>query len=104
MAAVEGKVTATISRPIIIRAILTVNPRIKETIWFRVRLEVNSPIETKEPARKILPIYWDIEAPQSKSPALVSVRGIPIVAKIAIDTNNNPEVNLAKRTIQPLIG
>ena len=104
MAAVEGKVTATISRPIIMRAILTVKPSIKETIWFRVRLEVNNPIETKDPARKILPIYWETEAPQSKSPALVRVKGIPIVAKMAIDTNNSPEVNFAKRTTQPLIG
>ena len=61
-------------------------------------------MDTNEPARKILPMYWDMEAPQSKSPALVRVSGIPIVAKIAIDTNSSPEVNLAKRTIQPLIG
>ena len=104
LARVEGKVTATISSPIIMRAMLTVSPSMKETIWFRVRLEVNNPIETKQPARKILPIYWEIEAPQSKSPALVKDRGIPTVATIAIDTNNNPDVNFAKSTIQPLIG
>ena len=49
-------------------------------------------------------MYCEIEAPQSKSPALVRVRGIPIVAKMAIDTKSSPEVNLAKRTTQPLIG
>tara|TARA_B100000929_G_C15421531_1_gene391523 strand:+ start:618 stop:881 length:264 start_codon:yes stop_codon:yes gene_type:complete len=86
------------------RAILTVRPSMKETIWFLVRLEVNNPIETKQPARKMLPIYWEIEAPQSKSPALVKDRGMPMVATIAIDTNNSPDVNFAKSTIQPLIG
>ena len=104
LAAVEGKVTATISRPIIMSTMLSVKPKINETIWFLVRLEVNNPIDTRDPARKILPMYWEIEAPQSRSPALVNESGIPIVEIIAIDTNSKPEVNLAISTTQPLIG
>tara|TARA_Y100001960_G_scaffold59302_1_gene61641 strand:+ start:490 stop:1146 length:657 start_codon:yes stop_codon:yes gene_type:complete len=99
-----GRVIATISNPIIIKIMLKVSPRMNETIWFLVKLEVNNPIDTRHPARKILARYCDITAPQSKFPAVVRLIGIARVANTAIETNIRPDKNLVIRTTQPLMG
>ena len=95
---------ATISNPIIISTILKVRPNIKATIWFLVRLDVNNPIETRQPARKILAIYCDMTAPQSKFPAVVNVNGIAKVDRTAIDTKIRPDKNFVTNTTQARIG
>ena len=100
----EGIVIATISRPIIIRTILSVRPSMKATIWFLVKLDVNKPMETRLPARKTLPTYWEATAPQSMLPAVLTAIGIPRVQSIAIDTKIKPDRNLVIRTTQPRIG
>ena len=51
-------------------------PKTKDIIWFRVKLEVNNPIETKEAVRKKVPIYWATIAPLSKFPDACNVNGI----------------------------
>ena len=103
-AAPLGNVIATISNPIIMRTILTVSPKMNETIWFLVRLDVNNPMETRHPARNILAMYWDITAPQSKFPAVVKVIGIAKVASIAIETKMSPDKNFVTRTTHPRMG
>ena len=99
-----GSVIATISNPIIISTILNVRPNIKATIWFLVKLDVNNPIETRQPARKILAIYCDMTAPQSKFPAVVNDNGIAKVDSTAIDTKIRPDKNFVTKTTHARIG
>ena len=42
--------------------------RIKATIWFSVKLEAKTPIETYTPERNIKPMYDPVVAPQSRFP------------------------------------
>lgn len=99
-----GKVTATMSKPTIISPILKVRPIIKATIWFLVRLDVNNPIDTSDPAKNIEAKYWAKTAPQSKLPAEIIDMGMLSVARIEIETNINPAINFAIKMTQPRIG
>ena len=65
---------------------------------------MNNPIETKAPAKNMLPMYWETTAPQSRFPAFIIDMGIPSVNSIAIETKINPERNLVNRTTHPLMG
>ena len=99
-----GNVTATMSSPMTISSIVVSKPRMNATIWLRVRLDVNSPMDTNAAASNNALRYCPTAAPMSKSPAVITAIGNPSVAMIANATNANPDRNLENSTVQPRIG
>ena len=92
------------SSPMTISSIVVSKPRMNATIWLRVRLDVNSPMDTNAAASRRALRYCPTAAPMSKSPAVITAMGNPSVAMIANATNANPDRNFENSTVQPRIG
>ena len=65
---------------------------------------MNNPIATRLAPKNMLPKYCDVIAPQSMSPAVVRLRGMPSVTKTATVTKINPDKNLLSNITHALIG
>ena len=74
------------------------------TIWLRVRLDVNMPMETSAPTSRKVPTYCATAAPLSMSPAVAMATGIPTVSRTPTPTKATPERNFATTTLSTRIG